>query len=140
MSGNYPDGFNQSMFDRYTEEREFYDQQEDTPKVQHSTEWLSEVLKEPLLEITKQTEGLNADLEKVAEQVIKTCEAMNNLEKLKNDLTAALRECLTDYCVGCGSGEQGTSEFHHQDCRMFLLLQKAEGRRLKQNMEPEEEE
>jgi hypothetical protein len=58
---------------------------------------------------------------------------------LKPELTEALRECIEKYCPGCGFGEEGCATIHHRDCRMLALLERAEGRKLKLNGEPEVE-
>lgn len=139
MSGNYPDGTNQASFDRYTEERERNDT-DPTPKEQHSTEWLSEVLKKPLLEITEKSDGLTNELELLAQQVGRTCEEMDRLRELQKQLAAALRICLLDYCPECSAGRQGVEENHRPHCSMFKLLEKAEGRKLQLNLDPEVED
>ena len=60
-------------------------------------------------------------------------------DPLKNLLTEALRECLSHYCPTCGFGDCGCSTIHHRDCPMLALLEKAEGQKLKLNMEPVED-
>jgi len=60
------------------------------------------------------------------------------LPDMKKQLTEALRECLSHYCPTCGFGDCGCSTIHHRNCPMLSLLEKAEGQKLKLNMEPEE--
>lgn len=67
-------------------------------------------------------------------------EAMENavkLDALKDELTEAFRQCLIHYCPGCGFGTHLDAKIHHFSCPMFLLLERAEGRKLKLNGEPE---
>jgi len=61
------------------------------------------------------------------------------VDPLKKILTEALRECLSHYCPTCGFGDCGCSTIHHRNCPMLALLEKAEGQKLKLNMEPEED-
>lgn len=63
-----------------------------------------------------------------------------SVHALNIELTEALRECLEKYCPSCGFGEHGCSTIHYSSCRMLALLERAEGRELKLNMEPANEE
>lgn len=111
MSGYYPDGVSQSDIDRALDGSE--------PHIGNT---------------------LEEDFDKLEAQVEKTCSLIDTLRIEKQKLSEALRECLSHYCPGCGFGDHGCATIHYIKCSYLALLEKAEGRELKLNMEPANEE